>query len=162
MSLTLAGLVFASAQICGGAARVIVGAWSDRAIGRIRPLRSIAFGMVGGGIALGAVTDGPLWLLVPVAVGVGTLVICWNGLAFTAAGEMADVSQVGTALGLQNTASFLSASVTSILAGLLISFVGYPAVYVLTAVPALGAGFLLTRLENSRSVSPVTNNCLAT
>jgi predicted MFS family arabinose efflux permease len=159
ISLALAGLVFASAQICGGAARIIVGAWSDRSVGRIRPLRSIAFGMAGGGLLLGAVTDGPLWLLVPVAVAVGTLFICWNGLAFTAAGEMADVSQVGAALGLQNTASFLSTSVTSVVAGLLISLVGFPAVYALTAVPALGAGLLLMRLANSRSVSLVTNRC---
>lgn len=153
MSLRSASLVFAAAQVTGALARVAVGSWSDRMPDRLGPLRILAFAMAAGGLALGASVNGPLPLLIALCVASGALVICWNGLAFTAAGEMAPPERTGTALGLQSTANFFVASVTPFLIGTFIALTGFAFGFGLIAVPATVAGVLLLRIHSRSSAS---------
>ena len=143
MSLRAASLVFAIAQVSGAASRVVVGGWSDRMPDRLAPLRLLCFAMAGGALLLGILFEGPLPVVVGLSIAVGTLVICWNGLAFTAAGELASPGRTGTALGLQSTANFFVASVTPFLAGSLIAWAGFRVGFAFIAVPATLAGVLL-------------------
>lgn len=155
MSLRSASLVFAVAQVTGALARVAVGGWSDRTPDRLGPLRVLAFAMAVGGLALGVTVNGPLPVLVALCVVVGALVICWNGLAFTAAGELAPPARVGTALGLQSTANFFVASVTPFLIGTFIARTGSTFGFGLIALPATVAGLLLLR-AHARRTRPVS------
>jgi MFS family permease len=62
-----------------------------------------------------------------------------NGLAFTSVAEMAGHHWAGRALGAQNTAQFLVASLASPLFGALIGVVGYPASFAISAIAPLVA-----------------------
>ncbi len=150
MSLRGASLVFAVAQVSGAVSRVVVGGWSDRMPDRLAPLRILSFAMAGGALLLGVLFEAPLPVVVVLSVAVGTLVICWNGLAFTAAGEMASPGRTGTALGLQSTANFFVASVTPFLAGSLIAWAGFRLGFAFIAVPATIAGVLLLSSRPAR------------
>ncbi|WP_114905833.1 MFS transporter [Ornithinimicrobium murale] len=147
LTLRSASLVFAVAQLTGAGARVLVGSWSDNVPDRLMPLRVVAFGMAAGGASLGLAVDGPLPLLVVLSVIVGAFVICWNGLAFTVAGELAPPGRMGTTLGLQSTANFLVAGVTPYCVGTFIAFAGFSAGFGFIAVPAAAAGLLLVRIH---------------
>ncbi|MCW2771193.1 MAG: major facilitator superfamily 1 [Aeromicrobium sp.] len=153
MSLRDAGLVFAAAQVGGAGARIAVGVWSDFTPDRLAPLRVMSFAMALGAVALGLAVDGSLVLLVPLSIAVGMCVICWNGLAFTAAGELAAPGKTGTALGLQSTANYLMASVTPFVMGTFIAYAGFGLGFGLIALPAALAGLLLVR-TNARKITP--------
>lgn len=155
MSLRVAGLVFAAAQVSGALARVLVGIWSDRMPDRLAPLRILCFAMALGALALGGAVNAPMVVLVPLALVVGALVICWNGLAFTAAGELAPPARTGTALGLQSTANFLVASVTPFFMGSLIAATGFAVGFAVIAIPATFAGMLLLRLHSRTPIERV-------
>lgn len=153
LTLRSASLVFAVAQLAGAGARVLIGSWSDRMPDRMAPLRVVAFGMAAGGALLGLAVEGPMPLLVLLSVIVGALVICWNGLAFTAAGELAPPGRMGTALGLQSTANFLVAGVLPYFVGTFIAFAGFSLGFGFIALPATVAGLLLVRVHRrSRNV----------
>ena len=65
---------------------------------------------------------------------VGTVVtVADNGLAFTAVAERAGPFWSGRALGVQNTAQFLTASAVPPLAGLLIAHRGYDVAFLVAA-----------------------------
>ncbi len=145
---TAAG-VLAAGQLSGAFGRLLVGSWSDRVGSRTRPLRLVALAMAAGAVVLAATVDGPLPLLEVALVAESLLVICWNGLAFTAAGELAPPGRVGTALAFQNTGNFVSATVTPPVMGLVISTAGYGPAFALLAVPAVLSARLLTRLPAS-------------
>jgi sugar phosphate permease len=146
LSIAAASFVFAVAQVLGGAGRLAVGYWSDRVGHRVRPLRSVAAGAALLAPVLGLAVDGPVELLVVVLVAEASLVICWNGLAFTAAAEQAPPGRAGTALGFQNTASYVSAGLTPVLAGVVIAAYGYGVAFSLLALPAAAAAWLLSPL----------------
>jgi len=68
------------------------------------------------------------------------LTVADNGLAFTAVAERAGPFWSGRALGIQNTAQFLTASAVPPLAGLAITHVGFAAVFAVGALfPVLAA-----------------------
>ncbi len=120
---------------------------SDRVASRTRPLRLLALAMAVGALLLAAAVDGPLPLLEVVLVVETALVVCWNGLAFAAAGELAPAGQVGTALAFQNTGNFVAATVTPPAMGLAISLTGYRPALALLAVPATLSARLLARSD---------------
>jgi predicted MFS family arabinose efflux permease len=95
------------------------------------------------------VTDGlDLLVAVPLIVLASILTVADNGLAFTAVAERAGPFWSGRALGLQNTAQFLTAAVTGPLGGLAIAQLGYAWTYVLTGVlPLLAIGLVPVRGE---------------
>ena len=106
LSTAAAAGTLAGTQVLGGAARIVVGRWSDRLGRRIVPLRRIAVALALAVALAAALLDAPTWLLLPALIAAGTLGLSWNGLSFTAAAETAGRARSGAAIGLQQ--SFLS------------------------------------------------------
>lgn len=143
-----AALVLALAQLAGGIGRLIVGHWADRVRSQLRPLRALAVAMAVGGLILAGMVNAPLLVLEVALVAEATLVICWNGLAYTAAGEIPPAGRVGTALAFQNTANFVSVAATPSIAGLVINTFGFASTFALMAIPATTSAVVLSRLEH--------------
>ncbi|WP_336650795.1 MULTISPECIES: MFS transporter [unclassified Leucobacter] len=133
-----AGALVAASQFAGAACRIVVGAWSDRAMSRLGPLRLVAIA----GIAALLATAGFGWAGWAGAAAVAYLVascvsVADNGLAFTAVAEIAGPAWAGRALGIQNTGQFLVAAAVGPVVGALIGVLGVPAALALTAVTPL-------------------------
>jgi hypothetical protein len=75
-----------------------------------------------------------------------------NGLAFTAVAERAGPFWSGRALGVQNTAQFLTAAPDPPLAGLTMTGIGYPATFALAAVFPL-ATLAMVPVRDERELS---------
>jgi sugar phosphate permease len=129
MSLHAASIVFVAAQLCGGLGRVLVGAWSDAVSDRVRPLVYISAMMGAAQLLLAWAVSGATLVLVPIAVVAGALAIGWNGLVFTAVGEVAPPHRTGLALGAQSTANYLVASLTPFVMGSIIGATGFSTGY---------------------------------
>jgi len=72
-----------------------------------------------------------------------------NGLAFTAVAERAGPFWSGRALGVQNTAQFLTAAGVAPVAGVVITEWGYAAAFALTALfPVVAIGLVPVRHEH--------------
>jgi sugar phosphate permease len=132
-SPTSAGQLIFGFQIAGAVGRLAVGRWSDRAASRLGPMRLVAVAAALSMLALGlgAATGS---VLAVVAIGVGAVVtVADNGLGFTAVAELAGSDWAGRALGAQNTAQNIAASLTPPLLGALITTAGYGTGFSVTA-----------------------------
>ena len=129
------------------------GVWSDRA-GRMRPLRIIALVIAASFTATALAFSGPLPLLVAVLVVAAALAISWNGLVFTAAGELAPPGRAATAMAMTNTANYTGAAITPAVGGAVAAVAGWPAMLALGAVAALAALLALRGLRESPAPSP--------
>lgn len=150
LTAAAAAAVLAAGQLAGAIGRLVAGWWSDRVGSRLRPLRTVAFAAAAGFVALALATRGPAALLVVMVVLLSAVVICWNGLGFVAAAELAPPDRVGTALGMQNTINFASASVTPAVAGAIIGATGWSVGLLLFALPPLLCAWLITPLVEDR------------
>jgi len=141
-----AALLLAAVQLGGGAGRIVAGLWSDRLGLRVVPLRRLAaaisalFVLLAGLELLGARAVVPLLLLT------GVVAISWNGLAFTAVGELAGPGRAGTALGLQNTSVALGAALTAPLLGAVVDRSDWAVAFAVAAACALAAVLILRGL----------------
>lgn len=152
ISLALAGGLLALTQVLGALGRLGNGFWSDRAGSRLGPLRVIA-GAVAVGFGLAAVLEpGPAPLLAVVLVPAAALAISWNGLVFTAAGELAPPGRAATAMAVSNTANYVGAAMAPPLGGLVAQGLGWPAMLAMGALTAIGALVTLYRLTESPAV----------
>jgi MFS family permease len=135
-----AALVIAAAQVLAVALRIGAGRWSDVIQARVRPLR-----LLGAAIAVGvgitaALSGGPLWLLVPSLALAGGLSMSWNGLAFTAAAELAGARRSGAAIGFQQTTLAGLGVVAPLVFAYVVSGVSWRAAFGLAALfPLAGA-----------------------
>jgi MFS family permease len=146
LSLALGGGLLALTQVLGALGRLGNGVWSDRVRSRLGPLRIVALAVTAG-FGLAAVLEpGPAPLLVPVLVLAASLAISWNGLVFTAAGELAPPGRAATAMAASNTANYAAAAAAPALGGLLAEVAGWPAMLAMGAAAALGAVLALHRL----------------
>jgi sugar phosphate permease len=146
MSLAAAGGLLALTQVLGALGRLGNGVWSDRAASRLRPLRIVA-AAIGIGFALAAATaSGPAVLVAAVLVPAAALALSWNGLVFTAAGELAPPGRAATAMAVANTANYVSAAATPALGGLVAQLAGWPAMLTMGTFAAVGALIALHRL----------------
>jgi len=141
-----AALVIAAAQVLAVALRIGAGRWSDMIGARIRPLR-----LLGAAIAVGvgitaALSGGPLWLLVPCLALAGGLSMSWNGLAFTAAAELAGVRRSGAAIGFQQTMLAGLGVVAPLVFAYVVSGVSWRAAFALAALFPLAGALALRRL----------------
>jgi sugar phosphate permease len=95
MSPGSAALVLAAIQVLSAVFRIVVGRRSDRVERRIEPLRHS--GLAGAAlVAVAALVAGaPLAVLLPLLVLGGAAMSSWNGLAFTAAAEIAGRARAG-------------------------------------------------------------------
>ena len=144
LSPAVAAAGLASVQVGAAVARVAVGLWSDRRERRILPLRQT--GLAGAVLlALAALlVDAPGALLYPLLLAGGIAISSWNGLAFTAAAELAGRERAGTAMSLQNTlVSLLGAGATPLF-GLVVDLSSWGAAFLLFAAAPL-AGWLVLR-----------------
>jgi sugar phosphate permease len=101
-----AALVIAAAQVLAAALRIGAGRWSDLLGSRVRPLRRLGLAVVGTLLSVSVLAGGPVWLLLPLLAVSGGLSMAWNGLAFTAAAEIAGLRRSGAAIGFQLAALF--------------------------------------------------------
>ncbi len=147
LALGVAGALLALTQVLGGAGRLATGAWSDRVGSRLGPLRIIAVAVtVGFGLAA-VLEPGPAPLLAALLVPAAALAVSWNGLVFTAAGELAPPGRAATAMAVSNTANFLAAAVTPAIGGAVAQAAGWPAMLAMGAAAALGAFAVLHGLS---------------
>lgn len=138
-----AALLLAAVQLGGGAGRIVAGRWSDRLGLRVVPLRRLATAITALFVGLAGLELLDAAAAVPVMLLTGVVAISWNGLAFTAVGELAGPGRAGTALGLQNTSVALGAAVTAPLLGAVVDRSDWAVGFAIAAVCAGGAVLLL-------------------
>ncbi len=98
-----AAAVLAVVQLFGIGARIGAGYWSDVLRSRITPMRRIALAIAAFVALTTLLLTAPVPVLLPALVAAGVLSMSWNGLAFTAAAELAGHARSGAAIGLQQT-----------------------------------------------------------
>ena len=129
-----AGILVGVSQFIGAVGRIGVGVLSDRVGSRVRPLRWVAVSAAVVMLLLAAVDATHFAAAGLVFVIATSVTVADNGLAFTSVAEMAGTAWAGRALGAQNTAQFLTASIAAPLFGALIGLVGYPLTFVAAAL----------------------------
>lgn len=162
LPLAVAGALLAGTQVLSAAGRIGAGAWSDRVGSRLGPLRIVAVAVAVGFGVSAALEPGPAPLLATVLVPAVALAACWNGLVFTAAGELAPPGRAATAMAVSNTANFLSAAVTPVIGGAIAQVAGWPAMLAMGAAAAVLARTSLRGLDphddRSRAMTPAQNS----
>jgi sugar phosphate permease len=146
-----AALMLAAVQFGGGACRIVAGRWSDRLGLRLLPLRRVAVGIATCFALLAVLATYGGRAAVPVVLVAGVVAISWNGLAFTAVGELAGAGRAGTALGVQNTAVAFGAALTAPVLGAVIERTSWGAGYALAAGAAVAAVLLLRPLVRAEA-----------
>ena len=124
-----AGAVVAIAQVAGIAGRIAAGQVSDLVSSRMRPLRWVTWLAAASMLALGVAAGADSAIAVPLIVVATMITVADNGLAFTAVAERAGPFWSGRALGLQNTAQYLTASASAPVAAYAVTQTGYAAVF---------------------------------
>ncbi len=142
-----AGALIALSQVPGAIGRIVAGYVSDRVGSRMKPLRWVAVAAGLTMLLLGLTAQSGWWVAVALLVIATTVTVADNGLAFTAVAERAGPFWSGRALGVQNTAQFLTAALAAPLAGAAITHWGYAVAFSLTALGPLVAVPLVPRNE---------------
>ena len=128
-----AGAVIGLAQVAGIAGRIGAGQLSDVVGSRMQPLRWVTGAALATMLALGIAAGLDWGVAVPLVVVATMVTVADNGLAFTAVAERAGPFWSGRALGLQNTAQYLTASAVPPLAGLAVTHGSYALTFALSA-----------------------------
>jgi MFS family permease len=115
-----AAAVLACMQASGALGRLAAGHWADRSAGPMLPLRKLSLAIAVSLAFLASSTEAPTPLLVALLVLVGALALGWNGLSFTAVGELAPVGDSGAALGLQQTILNVAGAIAPVLFALVL------------------------------------------
>lgn len=144
-----AALLFALLGILGSVARILAGRWSDVIRSRVVPLRVIAVGLGIAVVASAAAVGAPIGLLVATLVVTGTLSMSWNGLAFTAAAELAGHARSGVALGLQQTILFVTGALLPIPFAAIVAGTSWQAAFALLAAAPLAAWAVFRSLRET-------------
>lgn len=145
-----AGALVAAAQVAGALGRIAAGHLSDVVASRMRPLRWVALAAAACMGVLGLAAEVDLAVAVPLVVLATVVTVADNGLAFTAVAERAGPFWSGRALGVQNTAQYLTASAVPPIAGLAVIHVGYAGTFALAALfPVLAAPLVPVRGERA-------------
>jgi len=150
LSITEAAAVLAAAQAIAITLRIGAGRWSDRAHARIGPLRRLGFAITAAVALSAALVSAPLVVLVPSLVVAAALAMSWNGLAFTAAAELAGRARSGTALGFQQTSLSIAGTVAPIAFAAVVDAASWRTGFAVAAVLPLGGAVALARLDESR------------
>jgi len=149
MTLVLAGLVMAVAQLASVTGRILWGILADRALTRRAMLGLLGLGM--GASALAALAAGPqwpLWLLFAYASAFGATAVGWNGVYVAEVARLAPEGKASAATGGALFFTFLGVVVAPPAFNAALSLSGtYPAAYAVFSVPALAVGgWLLARM----------------
>ena len=151
-SAVSAGIVVTVSQILGAVARITAGWVSDRVGSRMAPIRGVAIAVTAGlaGLAAAEAFGAPGAVAVTLGVAATVLSVSDNGLAFTAVAEYAGPRWSGRALGVQNTAQFVTISATTPVIAVVIEHLGYWPVFAGAAVIAAVAIPLVPRADQLR------------
>jgi sugar phosphate permease len=147
VSIAVAAGALAGLQLLGAAARIVAGRRSDREGLRIPLLRRIAAADATLLAACALLTGAPDAALYPVLLAAGIAAMCWNGLAFTAAAELAGRRRAGTAMSLQNTIVSVGGTLAPAAFGAFVHVAGWGAAYAATALGPMIALALLAPLQ---------------
>ncbi len=147
-----AGALVAGAQVAGALGRIGAGQLSDVVASRMRPLRWVTIAAAATMVLLGATAGLEAPVAIPLVVVATMVTVADNGLAFTAVAERAGPFWSGRALGVQNTAQFLTAALVPPVAGLSVGWLGYPATFALAAVFPVAA-LALVPVREERALS---------
>jgi predicted MFS family arabinose efflux permease len=144
LNIGLAALVLAAINLGGGVARVLAGRLSDQSGSRLPPIRRQALLLAGSLMASALLVDGPLPLLIVSILTTGVLGLSWNGLAMTAAAEMAGHARAGLATGLQGTVIRLVSAGAAVVFGIAVEQSGSWAfaILLLAALPLISFGLM--------------------
>jgi sugar phosphate permease len=134
-----AGVVVGIAQVAGVAGRIGAGQLSDVVRSRMLPLRWVTWAALATMLALGAAAGLDWGVAVPLVVVATMVTVADNGLAYTAVAERAGPFWSGRALGLQNTAQYLTAAAVPPLAALTVTHGSYALTFGLAALFPLAA-----------------------
>ena len=151
LSTARAAATLAVVQALAVAARIAAGRWSDVLGARIRPLRWIGVATVATLALAAALARGPLELLLPALVAASALSMAWNGLAFTAAAELAGASRSAAAIGFQQTALSVFVMIAPVAFAALVEATSWRTGFALLALSPLAGWLLLAPLAESRS-----------
>jgi len=152
LSLVLAGLVMAVAQIASVTGRIVWGVLADRAFRRRTMLGLLGVGMgVSALLALAAGPAWPKWLLFVYASVFGATAVGWNGVFLAEVARLAPGGRAGEATGGALFFTFLGVVVTPLLFNAALALSGsYALAYSIFAAPALAVGaWLLARMPRS-------------
>lgn len=144
-----AALLLTLVQFGGAAGRLVAGRWADRQGLRLGPLRRIALTVTVLFVLLAVLEEAGAPAVVPLVLVAGIVAISWNGLVFTAVGELAGPGKAGAALGLQNTAVAAGAALTPPLLGRTVELSNWAVAYGAAALAGLAAYLLLAPLAAS-------------
>ncbi|PRX43281.1 sugar phosphate permease [Prauserella shujinwangii] len=151
-----AGWFLAVVQGLGALGRLAAGYWSDRVRSRLRPMRVLAVASAGAMLLVAVGEVSWPWLAVLALVLAAVVTVSDNGLGFTASAELAGAAWAGRAMGAQNTAQNIAASLTPPLLGLVIGDTRYALAFGLAAAfPLLAVGLTPVRAESGRGMSGV-------
>ncbi len=162
IAIGVAGVLLAVAQAGGAGARILLGHLSDR-LGARRDLVLMATSACGGLLAVGLAMlprSVALIALVPLWFVLGALLVGWNALMLTWAGERVSVGNAGAAMGLATSAILLGATICPPVFGFVVQVSGsFSAAWLmLGGILAVAAGILWVhaRWEAGRAGAPQT------
>jgi len=158
LGIGVAALVLAGINLGGGVARVLAGYLSDRSGRRLPPIRRQALWLSAALTASALLVDGPLPLLVGALLTAGVLALSWNGLAMTAAAEMAGHARAGLAIGLQGTVIRLVSAGAGVAFGFVVELSGSwtAAILLLAALPLISCALMAPLFgEEERRLLPL-------
>jgi sugar phosphate permease len=151
LSTARAAGALAVVQALAIALRIGVGRWSDLLGARIVLLRWIGIATVGALAVSAALARAPVELLVPALVAAGALSMAWNGLAFTAAAELAGAARSAAAIGFQQTALSVFVMVAPVAFAALVEATSWRAAFALLALSPLAGWLVLRPLPEPRT-----------
>jgi MFS family permease len=158
LSLVIAGLVMAVAQVASVIGRVAWGVLADRVVKRRTMLGLLGLGM--GISALAALAAGPAWptwLLFVYASAFGATAVGWNGVFLAEVARLAPEGRAGEATGGALFFTFLGVVVTPLLFNATLALAGsYAVAYSLFAAPSLAVGVWLLAGRGGGPVPPTT------
>ena len=146
-----AAAVLALVNVLGVVLRVAAGAWSDRARARVALLKWIGIAVAVALAVTALVLPAPALVAVPVLITAGALSMAWNGLAFTAAAELAGRARSGAAIGFQQTALSLFGIVAPVAFASLVEATSWRTAFALLALSPLAGWLVLRPLPEPRT-----------
>ncbi|NIH85534.1 MFS transporter [Amycolatopsis granulosa] len=147
-----AGWFLAVVQVLGAAGRLVSGYWSDRVGSRLRPMRQLAVASAAVMLLVAVGDVSWSWVVLLALALAAVITVADNGLGFTASAELAGIDWAGRAMGAQNTAQNVAASLTPPLLGLVIGDSRYALAFCVAAIfPVLAIGLTPVRAETRSS-----------
>jgi MFS family permease len=142
LTLVVAGLVMAVAQVASVIGRVLWGVLADRVLTRRAMLGLLGIGMgISALLALAAGPGWPAWLLFLYASAFGATAVGWNGVFLAEIARIAPQGRTSEATGGCLFFTFLGVVVTPPIFNAVLALAGsYPVAYAIFAVPALAVG----------------------